>query len=350
MTAACTRFSQVCTSSLRCFSTSAVKSTLPVISFERVDQLLQKRRQIKAQFNKHGYLIFSAPSSNPDILYGVTRLFGKIQGHARSPLNGIVEVRSEQSPAQDTQVNSNLHFFAHTDGHYLEGLAHQQDRTMRVTSPKMIGLQCVKPASEGGVTFLVDGKAMLISMLKEHSHILTTLFSRNCISICREKHLIMDVPIYKQLPNGNFALRFSYDQDLYVSPQAKRDVDFFNKHYVSNPVFTTYLSLSERQILLVDNHRLLHGRTVVKGERQFRRIWVQDEDSSAEVQNIQREGQPYYGSAENAMHIMAAYQPYLGINDGKVAPFEKIVTLGITLPVSLKLKMQRIYKSQFNKF
>jgi alpha-ketoglutarate-dependent taurine dioxygenase len=305
----------------------AYKDTRPsAIAFESIKQLLQQEPLLQSRFRKFGYLILQAPTADRELLFNVARLFGKVQGHVRSPLDGIVDVKSHFSDAADKQVNSKLPFFAHTDGHYLEGMAQQNNSVVRVVPPKIILLQCVQPAVEGGESFLVDAKAILLEMTKKRSPLLKTLFQRPCMSICRGNHLIMDVPVFEKRPSGHFSIRFSYDNDLYAPNGIMEDLDFFNQHYISNPTFTTSLPLKERQILVIDNHRHLHGRTEVIGERLFRRIWVQDESRSSLLFSLQNDTVPYYGSTTNMLEACAHNQAYMALPDIPGDRFKEFVT------------------------
>jgi hypothetical protein len=320
---------------------------LSTIPFNNIDQLIHKKLDIEATFRKQGYLILSAPPTDRQLLFDVARLFGKIQGHVRSPQDGIVEIQNKVLQSQNKQVSSDFHFVAHTDGHYLEGLASQKGKTLRIIPPKIIALQCIKPAIKGGVNFLVDGKAILLSMIKNHSYLLPTLFAHNCTSICRGDLLAINLPVLKKMHSGRFSLRFSYDQDLYAPTWAKKSLDFFNKHYVSNPAFATFLSLSAKQILILDNHRYLHGRTEINGERLFRRIWVQDESLSTTMHLLQKKNVPYYTSNKNPIQALAHYQPYTAIDDLKKALFEKIL-VGIELPSNINSRIEKILQSTTN--
>lgn len=312
-------------------SSPANTNSPTVIAFDSIKHLLQQEAMIQIQFRKFGYLILSGPTDKRELLFNVARLFGKIQGHERSPHDGLVDVKSHYSDPTDTQVNSKLPFFAHTDGHYLEGMAQQNDSVVRVTPPKIILLQCVKAAEEGGESFLVDARAILSNLREKRSPLLKTLFHRRCTSICRNKHLITDVPVFEERPSGRFSIRFSYDQDLYAPSWAKHDLNLFNQKYILDPTFVKTFPLSSRQILVIDNHRHLHGRTEVKGERLFRRIWVQDEACSSHLFSLQQDNVPYYGSTINMFEACAHYQPYTAISETPGDRFKEIIT-GIELP------------------
>lgn len=305
-------------------------------AYGNVEYLTRHWSEIKVNFEKKGYLILEPVCSDEMTLLKTCSLFGRIQGHVRSS-SGVVDVCSE-SEKREGQVVSNLTFFPHTDGAYLDGIAKSKQGAFRIGPPKIIALQCIKPAVSGGDSLLVDGKKILASLIKSRPELISTLFSRNCMSLCRDHHLAMDQPVFKMLPTGNIAFRFSYDRDLYIPKWAAKNLEFFNKNYVMNPEYTTKLSLGERQILLIDNQRLLHGRTEVIGGRVFKRVWVHDENHSSEM--VSPEEKLYYGSndAESVLNKLAAYLPLEGDSQDEM---EKI-KVGISLPPALKRKILKI--------
>ncbi len=237
---------------------------------------------------------------------------------------------------------SNLAFFPHTDGAYLEGMAQKGGKFYRVSPPKIVALQCIIPSSKGGKNFLVDGREILLSITTHRPDLIPFLFSRHSMSICRDNHLIMDSPVFRKLPFGNFSIRFSYDKDMYTSSLFREKLAFFNKHYILNTNFTIHLPLSEREILVFDNHRHLHGRAAVEGERLFRRVWIQDQDLSSEM--ISPDDLPYFSSSENSTAALNKYQPYTALNIPKEGKVEKLTT-GISLPPELREKLENLLKS-----
>ncbi len=323
-------------------STSHLNTAAPNISFNKIGQLSQRWEEVGKAFREHGYVILTPGTSDRQMALKACRLFGKIQSHIRAPENGVVEVRSESLGSQGKQVVSNLAFDAHTDGAYLEGMAFNLHGVYRVGPPKIVALQCVKPAFRGGESFLVDGRAILLAMLEKDPHLISTLFSRHCMSICREDHLVMDLPVFRKHPSGNLAMRFSYDRDMYAPKWAAKNLAFFNQNYILNQSFKTYISLSERQILVFDNHRHLHGRTEIEGERLFRRIWVQDEDISEKMITPKKAGTLYFGSRENATHALGKYQNYSALEQLRGRRKLEKMPIGIDLPPQAREKLAKL--------
>lgn len=329
----------------RCLSMQKNKSNLPIINFNTIRALIQQKTDIQRQFRRQGYVILSPPTTDYSWIIDIAKLFGKIQGHSRSPKDGVVEVYSGPEKTEDHQINSNLSFFAHTDGHYLNGLIRKHNQIFRIGPPKMVILQCVKPSIEGGENFIVDGRSILLNILQNQPHIISTLFSNTATTICRQDHLILDVPVFAKLPSGNLALRFSYDQDLYIPIQSLENIVLFNNNYVLNPAFTSSFSLKEKQILVLDNYRCLHGRTAVKGERLFRRIWVCDEEIVVRMHRpSEAETVAYYTSSKGSQEALERYQDYAPIDDANKGVL-KDMPVGINLPLKYKQFLAKLLKA-----
>lgn len=298
------------------------------IAFQTIPALTRQWLHVQRIFSKNGYVILSPPTSDPEIALRVSRLFGPIQGHIRAPLDGVVEIRSQSIGKNGKQVVSDLPFFAHTDGAYLQGIAATDGKVYRVSPPKMVALQCVQPAKRGGVSFLVDGHKILSDLSRTNPSMITKL-SESSIAMCRDSHLLAHAPVIGKLPTGFHALRFSYDRDLHASKETLRILSLFNRRYVQNSSYITHLPLKEREILVFDNHRLLHGRTGVEGDRLLRRIWIQDETLSTPVENPQ--GLPYFGSIENSTLAFERFKPYLGVKPWFSSPKVEAISTGIRL-------------------
>lgn len=303
------------------------------IHFDTFDQLIQQSAHVKRQFIDHGFVILSPQKVDDNLLLKTCRLFGKIQGHARDNSNGIVEIRSGSSGTSNKVVISKLGLKPHTDGVYLDGIAIRNNVVHRVGPPKIVALQCIKPATQGGTNILVDGKPILHSIIKNDKKLFAFLLSRQTIMV-RDQHLVMNFPILDILPNGNFSFRFSYDQDLYTSYSAKKCLDLFNQNYVLNPKFATYQNLKEKQILFFDNQRLFHGRKPIEGDRFFKRVWIQDENLSQEMIHVSKE-ENVSPSSGSSSAIFDKFHVYLGIDSIKDENQILKMNTGIRLSPSL---------------
>lgn len=303
--------------------------------FQTIKELAASWPQVKSHFNKNGFAILTTSDDTKQTALKTCRLFGKIQGHIRAPIDGVVDIRSESMGQNSTQIISNLTFTAHTDGAYLEGMAVTNGRVFIVGPPKMIALQCIQPAKEGGINYLIDGQKVLADLVQKHPDIALKLASLGSISICRDQYLIANAPIIRKMPTGLYAFRFNYDNDLYTTKEIMTAIKFFNQAYIQNKHYISYISLKEKEILIFDNHRLLHGRTAFSGDRFLRRIWIWDENLPA-VFNPQ--GLPYFGIQGKDIEAFKRYQPYLPVELSFRTPKVETIPTGIKLEIGYNKK------------
>lgn len=318
------------------------------IPFNIADQLIGEWKEVSQNVRKHGYVVLTPASSNHQVLLDTCRLFGAIQNHSRAVKDGIVDIRSNSLATKGNHVISDIAFDPHSDGAYLDGIAMKDGMAYRIVPPKIIAVQCIKPSLRGGISFLVDGEAILSTVVREHPELLTMLFSRSAMSICRGQQLVVNCPVFSHLPSGNIMMRYSYDRDLYIAEWARAAMQFFHQNYVLNPKFTTYHHLVDRQILIVDNHRLLHGRTEIKGDRLFRRVWIQDEDRSVSMVSPKLENEDYYESTGNGSDqtSLEKYRHYLPVTLSQMANHPKKIPVGIRLQNRLLEAVQRALHDQ----
>lgn len=312
------------------------------IHFETLDQLKSQWDQVHARFNKQGYVVLNPKVCDEKLTLQVSRLFGKIQNHKRSfNQDGIVEIRSESLGKEDYHVTSNIGFFPHTDGAYLQGMYVKDHRSYRIGPPKIVVLQCVKRSNKGGVNFLVDGKKILESLLKNHPDTVPIYFS-NCVNMYRQNHLLVESSIF-HLSHKKVSMRYSYDKDLYIPQGVAAALAFFDNDYVKNPQFSTSIDLKERQILVFDNERFLHGRTAVEGDRCFRRIWVFDDKYEMELVNPK--GLAYYGLKDKHNELLDFYKKYALIEDKEDRSHTKVST-GIQLSKTQMKKLETLIQKK----
>ncbi len=302
------------------------------ISFETVSQLSKRWNCVETSLRSKGYALLQGPNSKIGTLGQVASLFGTAQKHLRNHQTGITDIIDESCQNKKTQVASNGEFLPHTDGTYLNGMIRSKEgKYFRVGPPKFILLQCIQPASDGGGTnILVDGEMILHSMIEKEPELLSSVFSP--ISIMRGDHLVLDVPIFKTLPSGFYALRFSYDSDMYFPKKMGVQLARFNERYISNSEYMTLKHLKEGEILVIDNLRSLHARTAFVGERHLRRLWIHDDTESEEFINPQ--GDLYYKSDIPATSPTAKYETYGPVSDPSLSA--KSIQAGIYIPPHLK--------------
>lgn len=132
---------------------------------------------------------------------------------------------------------------------------------------KYIVWYCEKPSDEGGFSILCDAETVY-NELNE-----TEKFELSKIHVYEHK-------MYPENKNSNPIIRevdgkrkFYYS--FWLAREKYRKLPVFQKWQkkIQNSDYTK-LKLDKSDVLIVDNHRIFHGRTEIKGERFLKRYWL----------------------------------------------------------------------------
>lgn len=132
---------------------------------------------------------------------------------------------------------------------------------------KYIVWHCHKPAEEGGFSILCDAEQVFRLLEEDEKNQLSKIHvyehkmfpeNRNSNPIVRET-------------NGKQIFYYSF----WLAREKYRKLPVFKKwrDLIQNSNYTK-LRLEKSDILIVDNHRIFHGRTEIKGERFLKRYWL----------------------------------------------------------------------------
>jgi len=148
-------------------------------------------------------------------------------------------------------VTSDKHLDFHTDNHLA----------------KYIIWHCKRQAEKGGETMLCDAELVYSKLAEDEKLALSKIhvyehkmFPENGNSN----------PIVKEVDGKR---RFYYS--FWLAREKYRDLPVFKKwrELILTESHKKF-RLEENDILVIDNHRILHGRTEIKGERQLKRYWL----------------------------------------------------------------------------
>jgi alpha-ketoglutarate-dependent taurine dioxygenase len=244
---------------------------------------------IEDTLEAHGACVVEPWSDDYTTFKLVASLFGDIQFHIRSNEEGIVGEGASQNESWKTHAEeyyggiSDEEFPPHTDGSYLDGANVMGKSLMRIGPPKMVILQCVRSAEEGGANIVVDSREVLERLLLTDPATAKVLLTPGCISYCRDDQIALDMPIYRRRSASRFGVRFRMDSKAYAPEWSVGPLRKVHEHYHLNPAFGTTLALRPGQIVVFDNLRVLHGREAFRFEgtptqtRKLRRAWIADE-------------------------------------------------------------------------
>ena len=244
------------------------------------------RNEIAWQVAEDGYAVIEAWDPESATLKEVAESFGRVQTHIRADSNGLVGI----SP--DTIVNrewehfrseyhgvSTEEFLPHTDGSYLHGLVRKDGQYLELLPPKMLLLQCWQAAETGGANVLIDGQRVYRDLARDNPSYAKALSTKGCVTYCRDDQIAFDCAVFQPLPDGTMMLRFRYDGTAYLADWAAEAFHALQANYFANPRYRTRMRLTQGQILVVDNYRMLHGRDAFSSShsgntRSMRRIWL----------------------------------------------------------------------------
>lgn len=319
----CTRVPRLMLSPCRSLSSSAIKEALQPINYHSVKQLADlKWKEVSKKMEKYGFVIFNSPSTNSKttnlkIFLDTCRLFGPIQGHARADKNGVVEIRSNSLAIEGKHVVTDMSISPHTDGSYARGgIAFRGSMAHLVVPPKIIILRSIVPNVEGGTNLLVDGEAIFKEISKKNPDLLRRLCAPGVICSVG-KNVIAHHSVFEVDPVSlRVQIYYSYDNQTFVRCSDQEALDIFHNEYVLNPKFTIHCQLAAGQILILDNRRMLHGRTSITGNRLTERVWVVDEANSCRMVSPAYGFNPHYKSRDIGAEepFSKIYEKYLPVS------------------------------------
>jgi alpha-ketoglutarate-dependent taurine dioxygenase len=255
---------------------------------------------LQQKVDRDGFCVLRAWDTQTETLKTIANLFGDIQSHIRADSAGVV---GGGEPVDSTwkehrgeyQGLTEEEFGPHTDGSFLDGaLPLEGGGLVRIGPPKMVLLQCVRAAGEGGTNLVIDSQPILEEILLTKASLAKTLLTRGCITFCRDDQLALDCPVYEHVSDGRFRVRFRLDAKAYAPAWSIDALRELHDTYYRNPRYATSVALSPGDILIMDNFRVLHGREAFKpdtsatGSRKLRRVWINNDDAPV-LANANRE-------------------------------------------------------------
>ncbi|KAF0396424.1 carboxylate--amine ligase [Gigaspora margarita] len=262
---------------------------------------------------------------------------GIIQSHIRSDYDGIVsELDSKYSSWKNCKekyqgISKEVAISPHTDGTFLEGMFPAKTTMVKISPPKLLLIQPIEYDADGGEIILVDGKKVLESILAKRPKLAKILMKPLCVAFCRDDHMSMNYPVYEHMQDDSIRIHFRYDQTTFAPYWSYEAVKFLHNNYHMNP---------KCQILIVDNHRMLHDCGEFAGNRKLRRVWLYDDDPII-LKNVH----DIYRNNRATM----PYAPYIPLNINNASKYKKINT-GIRLDKSLYNKGKNLSFKSYHKF
>jgi len=186
---------------------------------------------------------------------GYAFLQKKTENELLEILNHLGEVINETDVIADANskslVTSDKYLDFHTDNHMA----------------KYIIWHCQKPAEEGGFSMLCDAEQVYAKLTEEEKLQLSKIhvFEHKLFPENRNSN-----PIVREIEGKR---KFYYS--FWLAREKYRELPVFKKwrDLIQNANHVKK-KLNKSDILIIDNHRIFHGRTEIKGERFLKRYWL----------------------------------------------------------------------------
>lgn len=205
-----------------------------------------------AVLRDHGLIRLGRLGGRADVLDAARLLMSALWQHRDADPDGLTVIR-------DTGRHEGRPGFA---GLGRGGLALHTECAQLLHPPRLLLLACARTADAGGENLLVDGQAVLAELAASHPAALEALSApRAAYFGGADGHF---APVLDSLPNGRWRLRLRQDSLARFSPEAEAHLPTLRRAVERN---TIRLLLTSGQGLVLDNHRILHGRTAFVGER-----------------------------------------------------------------------------------
>ena len=253
-------------------------------NFEFKDNFFEDQEMYNAlvNFYQYGFIIFKKVPTKDNFIINFANSIGSVR---RTNFGEFFNVRSKPNP--NDLAYTSLPLAPHTDNPY------------RNPVPCIQILHCIENEVSGGFSTLVDGFTVTQKLKKDypdHYKILTEIKVR--FQFIDQNVVLEDCAEMIQLDeSGNFKqVRFSprldfvplMDKDkleLYYSARKK-----ISELYNSNN-YRVEFKLSPGDLLMMDNHRLLHGRTAYdanEGNRFLQGCYIDYDSTEGKLKHLKR--------------------------------------------------------------
>lgn len=229
---------------------------------------ISEQQAIYRQVDAAGYLIVKEAKASPPqaALASICRLFGAPVQHEMSDPSGIHPVEFINGhPDYANTRNDDLAL--HTDGSF-----EQQP-------PEIMFLYCEHPAREGGVTCLALADDIYRHLSLVDSNLLSGLFKDNAYTAKRDEKTATH-PIFRD-DSGWLRMVFRAGQaiPITIDEDAQRGVAEIER-FLGVESNIVRVKLESNQLLILDNTRVLHGRTAFSRDsgRKLHGLWCRSND------------------------------------------------------------------------
>lgn len=184
-------------------------------------------------------------------------------------------IKDETTPegwyrVSDKGAYANRHYLADQPGTF----PLHTDRAFSPDPPPIIGLLCKRRATQGGETLLIDGKQLYLQLLRDlGADSVSSLFQ--CVYRIERSSLALSRPLFFYNDRKRTCIAYRRGDSaatVTIEPGFERLVRKIDS-YLLDPSQQLRVMLEPQELLLIDNHRFLHGRTAFSGQRLLYRLY-----------------------------------------------------------------------------
>ena len=139
--------------------------------------------------------------------------------------------------------------------------------------PKIVVLHCIQAALNGGFNIIVP-----ISIIKQYikenfNKTKLLLYDKDAITYIRNKVII--TKSFLKEDGNNMQICAAY-ADNFIGKTLAHEQQFKDiMQYAHVPSHQIRFKLNDGETLVIENHKILHGRTAFQGERILKRLWFE---------------------------------------------------------------------------
>ncbi|MFC8716571.1 TauD/TfdA family dioxygenase [Kitasatospora sp. NPDC057198] len=226
---------------------NAVPFTLPDLGNEHVPRVVAER------LREHGVVLLDGLHGRGEVRVAAELLMDPVVRHRDSGPDGLTALRDLGASIAGRSTFAGLGRGA---------LAPHTDCTQAQDPPRLLLLACQREGTAGGSSVLVDGWRVLGDVLRLESAALDALRAPRAAYFGGADGRFN--PVLAPLADGRWHVRFREDALARFSPDVVPHLPALREALQRNAIT---VRLRPGQALLVDNHRVLHGRSAFTGER-----------------------------------------------------------------------------------
>jgi gamma-butyrobetaine dioxygenase len=251
-------------------------------------------RGMLAGFARSGFCILRNTPTQPGTLESIAKFFGHLRDTNFGPIFDVIT-----KPQPIDLAYTGLPLSAHADNPYRQPI------------PGIQMLHCLENGVEGGLSTLVDGFALAQALMAEAPE-LARVLERTTVRFRYESDdsiLENRGPMIERDGDGRLVrVRFSSRVD-FVPPLDPETLDMFYRgrsrmfELAADPRFEIRFRLDPSMLVMMDNHRLLHGRTGFDhgaGRRHLQGCYIDHDGPDAMYRVLSRRWQDGEGGGREA--------------------------------------------------